>query len=60
MRTIKKDQHFTAEVEFTEAEIQCLVGVFQELLMYKNMSEDSFFAHRKTIYQGLNDLLAKK
>lgn len=58
MKAIKKDQHFTAQVEFTEAEVQSLVGLFEEVQALKQMPYDDIKGLRGDIYKTLKSMLA--
>ena len=57
MKIHKKDIHFTAEIEMTEAEIQSLVSLFEENCMLRNYHIDEMGGLRKEIYINLKNTL---
>lgn len=60
MKAIKKNEYFTAEIELSEAEIQTLVGLFEDNCMYRNLPpEKAHMGLRGDIYKQLKDLLIK-
>lgn len=61
MKIKKKDQYFTAVIEFSEVEIQSLVGLFEDYARLKcfSLSPDSDLGLREEIYTELVKLLPK-
>ena len=56
MKAIKKNEHFTAEIELSEAEIQTLISLFEENQMLRCRIEP-FMGLRGEIYKQLKELL---
>lgn len=60
MKAIKKNEHFTAEIELSEAEVQTLIGMFEEMCMWRQMQPEKYLLGlRGEIYKQLKDLLIK-
>lgn len=58
MKAIKKNKHFTAEIELSEAEIQSLVGLFEEMCMWRHMQPEKYLLGiRGELYKQLKELL---
>lgn len=58
MKAIKKNEHFTAEIELSEAEIQSLLSLFEEICMYRQMlPEDAHMGLRGELYRQFKELL---
>lgn len=61
MKIIKKNEHFTAEIELNEAEIQTLVSLFEEICFYKQMlPEKAHMGLRGEIYSKLKETLVNQ
>lgn len=57
MKITKKNQHFTVEIEMSEAEIQSLIGLFEELSYWKQVPFEEIMGLRKEIYDKLVAIL---
>lgn len=57
MEIKKKNEHFTLEVTISEAEVQSLVGVFEELQCYKNRYINDMGGLRQELYEKLKGSL---
>ena len=53
MEIKKINQHFSAEITMSEAEIQSLVGMMEELCMYKQLPFTEIRGLRAEIYSRL-------
>ena len=53
MEIKKKNQFYTVDIEMNEAELQSVIGVFEELQIYKQMPTDSIKGLRGDIYKKL-------
>ena len=58
MEIKKKNQHFDAEILMNEAEIQSIVGMMEELCMYKHLPFSEIKGLRAEIYTKLSEVLA--
>ncbi len=54
----KKNKFFTADIELSEAEIQSIIGVFEENMHLRQMPYDKMMGLRKEIYDGLKEILS--
>lgn len=58
MEIQKINEHFTVQLTMSEAEIQTLVGLFEDFSMFRNCpTEDCYMGMRKEIYEKLKSLL---
>jgi len=57
MEIKKKNEHFTVEIEMTEAEVQSLVGLFEENCYLKQVPFDYIMGLRKEILEKLRSVL---
>lgn len=57
MEIKKKNQHFSVDIVMNEAEVQSLVGVFEELNCLYNRSRSEIGGLRGDIYRRLREVL---
>jgi len=56
MKHIKKDIHFTAQIELTEAEIQTLLGVLEDNCVMRQIPFSEMKGLRGEIYSTLKEI----